>query len=477
VEHTLESLVYLGPREGLLEEDWKLRSGEELLRLRIGDLAVGGGAFLLQVCCYLADRLVEAWESEGSRRKARGEGDDRLLARQEVARSCLYGVDRNPLAVEIARLSLWLLTRSREPLATFLTERIRCGDSLLSSPLATRHSPLSFDAIVGNPPFINAIDGSTSPAMKRRLRQAFPELCGTADLSYYFLARADQLTRSDGVVGLILPCGFLNARAAQDLRGRLLRQRPPALLYAPTDSGLFGEANVFVVLVVLGAGGACRGGRELPFRDLTVWSGNWWQALESIDARFPFATTHHSPLTTHHSLGDQFLIQGSMTTGMAYDALPHLVDDGARSGARLITTGLIDPFMCKWGQQPCRYLKRVFRHPVLPWTAALPGALAQRLAQVRRPKVLVAGVAGPGNRLEAFVDHQGTCCGAVSTFTILHPEDDLAVLERLCRHLHSDGVTRRIVPQLGASALGAGLLTITKAFLRGLPLPAEHEVW
>lgn len=62
VQHTLEPLVYEGPAEGRPREQWTLRTPRELLALSVCDMAMGSGAFLVEVCRHLARRLVEAWE-------------------------------------------------------------------------------------------------------------------------------------------------------------------------------------------------------------------------------------------------------------------------------------------------------------------------------------------------------------------------------------------------------------------------------
>jgi len=67
VEKTLEPIVYAGPAEGLPREEWKLRTPAELLDLKICDPAMGSGAFLVEACRYLSQRLVEAWRREGTR--------------------------------------------------------------------------------------------------------------------------------------------------------------------------------------------------------------------------------------------------------------------------------------------------------------------------------------------------------------------------------------------------------------------------
>lgn len=151
VEETLTPIVYRGPAEGAAREDWKLKSADELLDLKVCDPAMGSGAFLVQACRWLADRLVEAWsdmEAAGGRIDDEGRirvADDTagfeplsrdteeraILARRLIAERCLYGVDKNPLAVELAKLSLWLTTLAKGRPFGFLDHNLRSGDSLL----------------------------------------------------------------------------------------------------------------------------------------------------------------------------------------------------------------------------------------------------------------------------------------------------------------------------------------------------------
>ena len=152
VQHTLEPLVYIGPAEGKPRAEWKLRSAREILAIKVCDMAMGSGAFLVQCCRYLAERLVEAWEiaekanpgqfiatpegelssGDPSERLIPADPAERLaIARRYVADRCLYGVDINPMAVEMAKLSLWLITLQRDRPFTFLDHALKCGDSLL----------------------------------------------------------------------------------------------------------------------------------------------------------------------------------------------------------------------------------------------------------------------------------------------------------------------------------------------------------
>ncbi|MEN9935518.1 MAG: hypothetical protein RLZZ387_2097 [Chloroflexota bacterium] len=74
VQHTLEPLVYNGPAEGLPREQWTLRPAADLLKLTVCDMAMGSGAFLVQVCRYLSERLLEAWAAAEGSEGAEGSG-------------------------------------------------------------------------------------------------------------------------------------------------------------------------------------------------------------------------------------------------------------------------------------------------------------------------------------------------------------------------------------------------------------------
>lgn len=149
VAETLTPIAYVGPAEGMPRAEWALKSPAELLDLKICDPAMGSGAFLVQACRWLADRLVEAWaqaEVLGSTVGADGRVADAdasieplprdteartIVARRLIAERCLYGVDLNPLAVELAKLSIWLVTLAKGRPFGFLDHNLRCGDSLL----------------------------------------------------------------------------------------------------------------------------------------------------------------------------------------------------------------------------------------------------------------------------------------------------------------------------------------------------------
>jgi hypothetical protein len=130
VTHALEPLCYSpGPHQTPDTAAWRLRSSTDILNLRVADIAVGSGAFLVAAARYLADRLVEAWTAEDPSMVQRR--DLRQHAVREVVARCLYGADINAMAVEMCKLSLWLVSLDPRLPFSFVDDKILHGNSLL----------------------------------------------------------------------------------------------------------------------------------------------------------------------------------------------------------------------------------------------------------------------------------------------------------------------------------------------------------
>ncbi|TDE36417.1 DNA methyltransferase [Actinomadura sp. 6K520] len=160
VEGALEPLVHSpGPLQTANDREWKAISSNEILSLRVADIAMGSGAFLVAACRYLANHLVSAWMREGDQRVRDHETVDAVPtfdadadpvvveARRQIIEHCLYGADINDMAVDIAKFSLWLVCPDR-PFA-FLDDRLVVGDSLLGITSLDQLEVLHMDAARG----------------------------------------------------------------------------------------------------------------------------------------------------------------------------------------------------------------------------------------------------------------------------------------------------------------------------------------
>jgi hypothetical protein len=115
---------------------------ERILQLRIVDPAMGSGAFLVAACRYLAAAYESALVAAGGCQPTDIGEAERASFRRTIAERCLYGVDLNPTAVQLGRLSLWLTTLAADRPLTFLDHRLMAGDSLLGASVANlRQAP------------------------------------------------------------------------------------------------------------------------------------------------------------------------------------------------------------------------------------------------------------------------------------------------------------------------------------------------
>ncbi len=104
---------------------------KQILDLKVCDPAMGSAAFLVETCRQLGDVLVKAWHLHKQTPRIPPDEDEILHARRLIAQRCLYGVDKNAMAVDLAKLSLWLATLAKDHPFTFLDHALRHGDSLV----------------------------------------------------------------------------------------------------------------------------------------------------------------------------------------------------------------------------------------------------------------------------------------------------------------------------------------------------------
>ncbi|WP_414154277.1 Eco57I restriction-modification methylase domain-containing protein [Pseudomonas sp. BNK-43-a] len=192
VRRTLEHQVYVNVEDkpGLLVEPRLIKTPREILALKVCDPAMGSGAFLVQATRYLSERLVDAWERVTADHPntiltmpfgapSQGEASENLMpesreervvfARRYIAERCVYGVDMNRLAVEMAKLSLWLSTLSTNRPFTFVDHALKHGNSLVGlTPEQIRKFTWKPACDALGPLFANQPDQEVEEAEKHR---------------------------------------------------------------------------------------------------------------------------------------------------------------------------------------------------------------------------------------------------------------------------------------------------------------------
>ena len=154
------------------------KTAQEILNLRILDAAMGSGAFLVAACRYLAATAEDALIAEGLWHPSDVTVTDRIALRREIASRCLFGVDVNPTAVQLARLSLWLATLASDRPLSFLDHHLIAGNSLVgATPDDLRRQPSRRGQRVARrtaplPLFDDALDQSLTEAARIRMSLA-----------------------------------------------------------------------------------------------------------------------------------------------------------------------------------------------------------------------------------------------------------------------------------------------------------------
>lgn len=229
VLYAIQPLCYEpGPYQISDESQWKLKSSEDILSLKIADIACGSGAFLVSAARYLADRVVEAWVAQEPTNALRR--DLHIRAMREVVANCLYGADINDMAIEMCKLSLWLVSLDRDLPFSFVDDKIFLGNSLLGLTSMDQLRKLHIDPTrvsVGDMFEIFDIDIDTITRKAADLRRDLASEINELDPARNAVAKHRQLselhrvtndlrTIADGVVAAGLLLGGKPGRALDD---------------------------------------------------------------------------------------------------------------------------------------------------------------------------------------------------------------------------------------------------------------------
>lgn len=349
------------------------------------------------------------------------------------------GSDLDADAVAIARERL----RAEDPTLTDaeLTDLVRVADGL------TAWTGETFDAVVGNPPFLGQLKSGTAIAGRRT-----HGLGAYTDTSAVFLHQALDLVRDGGTVALVQPLSVLAARDATKVRESVAARGSVTELLVCDDGAFHGAAvRTCVPFVRVGApGGTAEWGRlaaphfGIPAVDLPTGTGSLGD-LATCTADFR----------------DQY-----------YGLVPHVRDGG--DGAPLVTTGLLEPGVCEWGQRPTRFARRSYVAPVVD-VAGLRTADPRLGAWADARLVPKVVVAGQGRVIEAAADEHGAWLPSVPVVSVI-PHDAADVWRVLAVLLAPPVVADAAARYLG-TGLVPGSVKVSARQLAALPLPIDDAAW
>ena len=214
-----------------LEEITRKKSTSEILSLNICDPAMGSGHFLLGVVKYLDLRIQEIQESNPDN-KDNVESD---LITWNVLHNCIYGVDVNPLAVELAKFSLWIYSAKKGMELEPLADQLKFGNSLVDMNKALEDNFIweeefksifstgGFDSIVGNPPYLGERGNKEKFRYIRENGKLSKETYKRKmDLFYWFMIKGISILKPNGTLSYITTNYWPTADGAETLKNYLV---------------------------------------------------------------------------------------------------------------------------------------------------------------------------------------------------------------------------------------------------------------
>ena len=477
--------------------------------LTVLDPACGTGFFLLGVYQFLLDWCLR-WYREheaahwlsGPHPTLRRVGPSFYLRheeRQRILREHIFGVDIDERAIEIAKRSLRLQMSAGDSgrQADICLENIRCGNSLIGSDFHATQQPAGcdhraaavmtfdwedefptvtaaggFDAIVGNPPYVNAriVKQQQGEAVKRYYRQRFRCARRAFDLYVLFVERSHELLRSGGRAGLIVPNKIATLDYARSCRELLLGETTIDTITDVSNQRLFRDASVYPYIITWtkkfpAADHNVRIVSAAESEDLSradssrrvrqsAWSAEAGLAIQGtldIESRVPTV-----PLSQRGSIH-------SGTTGFSAERMALALQEQPAAGNgkmfEFIVSGNIDRYAIALGN--VRFMKRVFARPVL---AIDSDVLTKKKRELfSNSKIIIAGMS---RRLEAALDAGGLALG-VQVYAVADVRDDPRFLLGL---LNSKLMSHLLRTRFQAKRLAGGYLSINKSQLAQLPI-------
>lgn len=512
------------------------KTPRQLSSIKIIDPACGSGSFLIAAYEYMLQYHLDWYQlndpGKWARRRqpvlvktALGEWRLSIDERKRILTNNIFGVDIDPQATEVSKLSLLLKVLEGETeqvlqISMFgqralpdLGANIKCGNTLVAfdiGPLIpldvdedepinsfewqlefpevfSRKNP-GFDVVIGNPPYVDSEWMTTyRPNLRRYCAEKYDAASGNWDLFCVFVEKSVEIMRKGGLHSFIVPNKIASADYAAACR-RILADRNALLKIRDYSAVPVFPVSVYPLIYVVRKGAP-------PTRNAEPVKYSRWVGRSVALARnesavdFPYEVLRTNgqvwPIFGNVQPGNLLgkiekcatparevaTISGAATVSEAYDLLP-LLENDENPGShyfRVINSGTIDPFETHWGRKEMRYLKHKFRFPVVD-SGALQKIQSSRVTQAQTPKVVVAGMT---KKLEAFADTTGGFLAAKST-TIMIPKSRLDV-EYLAALMNSELMNFVMNRKFGGLALSGGYLRIGPPQLRQLPIKVPDE--
>lgn len=448
---------------------------EEVLNLKVCDPAMGSGHFLAGAIDFLVSCYRTKWSDENN--------DDINESIEATARKVLlnsiYGVDLNPRAVKLAKMSMWLSTASAGEKLACTSNRLLAGDSLVKNmdnytnsysweKMFKKEKFDGFDFVIGNPPYIDSeLMSATQPEVRDYISENYKTASGNWDLYVPFFELGFNILKQGGILSLIVP----NKWAAIKY-GAGLREYSKDAIYKVTICDkvkVFSDAGNNPLISFMEKDGCFSEIQRDEFLTETELASLAPIEKSSLKEEWGalFATDNsliERIVANHKTLGDSFDVENPCTVSEAYE-IKEFVEDSKnkKSCFKLINTGTLDPYGSLWGLKKTTYIKGKYDYPVVS-KKKLKDEMPKRFEQSNSSKIIITGM----RYFECFLDSNGEYLAGKSTIIIR--EKKIKKLPHIQLLLNSKLVMYLLKSLYSTQGIDGGI-NFNCSMVRDLPLP------
>ena len=244
-DHIVQYIV-----KSALKNQTKDKSSEKILEVKVCDPAMGSGHFLLGALIYLTEAFLEASDKEA-------EGDLKIThseAKRKVLGRCIHGVDINPRAVKLAKMSLWLESAHINKKLRHLDDQIKTGNSLIDFRWKDEFRDIfesyrGFNCIIQNPPYVFVRDKKIENKDKNFFSQHYKWSTYQSNTYTLFVEKAFDLLKLGGSLGAIVPNNWMTIDTCKTFRKGYLSKFGSHTIVNSKDK-VFKDAAVDISIII-----------------------------------------------------------------------------------------------------------------------------------------------------------------------------------------------------------------------------------
>jgi len=342
-----------------------------------------------------------------------------------------------------------------------------------------------FDAVIGNPPYVDSEEMARSHAeLRQYCSTQWKAASGNWDLFVVFVELGLTLSRSGGYSSLIVPNKLLGAEYSAGIQSLLKSNQPvsfrdfssvkvfdtdvyPIVYVVQVRKGTPNDILSLSKMATSGLGSPTLAfEKRIKLKVLTsLPEGYWWPIFSDNIGIISKAVEVSKPLADYAN------VIGAATVSESYKIAELLTPLGkASSGDEylvFVNTGTIDRYESLWAVDPTQYIKGTYRKPVVS-RKALSQEMPTRYEQARAPKLILAGMV---KSLEGLYDADGMILAGKSTVVVMNTSLSLLYLLSL---VNSKLMTLLCKEIFGSLALSGGFLALGPPQVQKLPVPVVN---